>query len=353
MRSIQQPDIVGLCIGTNGGPRARTLRWAHKDAVDVAHVLSGELGTVPAVTYILEPTLAEVRAALTSLRGRRPDVVVCWLSGHGSPRGPVFADGAMRFEELGRLVAEIGARHSLLGLDICFAGGYLIKKGALGDVIVGGFGPEYVDALAAATPSARVLCSVGADRLAGEGVGVDNGHMTGAFLESISIARGSRAGLLMDSTLVSEIKRVSRMRWRQEPRVSGITSDFPIIYDQRDLVGGAAIVGTDTSDTAYTVSAYVTGRRGVPTRFAATLVNQQGRQLTRFERRFVPHEDEELATASFSVPVHAIERDPVRLAYHFRSGVVPATWHVVVEDFRSRAFDACRGTVYLATHRAA
>jgi hypothetical protein len=278
---------------------------------------------------------------------------VLWISGHGSPQGPVFADGALRFEDLARLMTRIGARHSLLGLDICFAGGYLVKKGALGDVIVGDVGPEYLAVLTEATPSARVLCSVGPNRLAGEGIGVDNGHMTGAFLEAVSVGRGTRAGLIMDSTLASDVARIAQLHWGQQPYTSGLTSDFPVIYDQRESVGGAAIVGTNTLGTTYTVSAYVTGRRGVPTRFAATLLSQNGSKLTRIERRFVPHEDEELASASFDVPIHALARDPMSLAYHLGAGIVPVTWHVAVEDFRGRQLDACHGTVLIATRRAA
>jgi len=354
MRSIQDPpDIVGLCIGTNGGPRTRPLRWAHKDTLDVAHVLSGERGTIRNVMYFLEPKVPDVRTALSSLRGRNPDVFVLWISGHGSPQGPVFADNVMGFDDLARLVTGIGACHSLLGLDICYAGGYLVKKGALGDVIVGHVGPEYLAALAAATPSARVLCSVGPDRLAGEGVGVENGHLTAAFLEAVSVGRGDRAGLLTDSTLVADVRRVSRQRWRQDPWVDGITADFPIVYDQREIVGDAAVVGTDILGATYRVSAYVTGRRGVPTRFAATLSNRQGRALTRFERRFVPHEDEELVAEHFDVPLQAIERDPASLACHFSAGMVPVTWHVAIEDFRGRQFDDCHGAAYLVERRAA
>ncbi|MCW5805915.1 MAG: hypothetical protein KIT31_26325 [Deltaproteobacteria bacterium] len=299
------------------------------------------------MTYFLEPTVAEVRAALLSLWGRKPDVFVLWNSGHGSPRGPVFANGVMRFEELGWLVAGIGARHSLLGLDICHAGGYLVKKGALGETIVGGLGPEYLAALAAATPSARVLCSVGHDQLAHEGIGVNNGHMTAAFLEAVSVGRGDRSGLLSDATIVAGVRRISRQRWKQDPELEGITADFPVIYDQRELAGDAAIIGTDTLGATYRVSAYVTGRRGVPTRFGATLVNRQGGVLTRFERRFVPHEDEELVSAEFNVPLHAIERDTTSLAYHFSAGIVPVTWHVAVEDFRGRQLDACHANVAL------
>jgi hypothetical protein len=52
-------------------------------------------------------------------------------------------------------------------------------------------------------------------------------------------------------------------------------------------------------------------------------------------------------------PLRAIERDPASLVYHFGAGMVPVTWHVGVEDFRGRQLDACHGTVYLVTRRAA
>lgn len=351
VRQSDNVEIVGLCIGTNGGPRAPLLRWPQKDAVDVAHVLSGEHGTIPSVTYLLEPTVAQVRAALATLQNRRPLVFVLWISGHGSPLGPLFADGVMPFQVLGQLVKAIGARHSLLGLDICHAGGYLVKTGGLGDVIIGGVRPEYLDVLAVATPSAHVLCSVGPDRLAGEGIGVDNGHMTAAFFEAVSIGRGDRAGLITDGTLVADVRRISRRRWNQDPHVAGITANFPVIFDQSEVAGGAAIIGKDTFGGTFTVNAHVSGRRGVPTRFAATLLNRNGRTLTRFENRFVPREDDELASASFDVPLHAVERDPASLAHSFSAGFVPVTWHVAVEDFRGRQLDACHGAIFLAPRR--
>jgi hypothetical protein len=347
-RIYGQPNIVGLCVGTNGH-HPRKLKWAQKDALDVAHVLSGVRGTLPGVHCMGEPTVGEVEAALASLAGRFPEVFILWISGHGTRDGVVFSDGVMPFTTLAARVAAVGADHSLVGLDTCYSGTYLLKKGALGDVVIGALDPGYLQALAEATPSARVICSVGANRLAGEDMGVQNGHMTAAFLEAACIIRGDTDGLITDSPLFDMIKMISVKRWRQQPYAFGLTSDFPVLHDQRDAIGTAAIYSADIVGFKYIVSAIVADRRGLPTRMRARLLSHSGVVLHELEWRFVPYEDHDVKSATFSVPVQAIQRDPVSLANHLSHGAVAVRWHVLIEDLRGRMLDERCDSAWIAT----
>lgn len=342
------PDVVGLCLGTNG-PAERKLKWAQKDALDVAHVLSGARGTIPSVACLREPNVEDVRRALSSLAGRRPHVLVLWISGHGTPNGVVFSDGVMSFVELAARVAAVGADHSLLGLDVCFSGMYIVKEAALGDVVVGAVGLEYFRALAEATPSARVICSVGANRLAAEGGNVMNGHMTAAFLEASCVVPGGFHGLITDSPLFDAIRTISVRRWRQLPHALGLTTDFPVLYDQRYLVGQAAICRADIVGFDYVVGALVDGRRGVPTRMTARLLNAHGVPLHETEWRFVPYQDSAVIPATFSAPPQALHHDAVSLAGHFGRGAVPVRWLLTVEDLRGRVLAERQDAALIST----
>jgi hypothetical protein len=233
-------------------------------------------------------------------------------------------------------VAVVGAHHSLLGLDACFSGMYIVKEAALGDVVIGAAGLAYLRALAEATPSARVICSVGANRLAGEGGNVLNGHMTAAFLEAACVVPGGIYGLITDSPLFDAIRTISVKRWRQLPHAFGLTSDLPILYDQRDLIGQASIYKADIVGLEYMVGALVVGRRGVPTRMMARLLNPYRVPLHESEWRFVPYEDRAVIPATFSAPPQALHHDAPSLAGHFGRGAVPMRWHVTVEDLRGR-----------------
>lgn len=347
-RIYGQPDIIGVCIGTNGPP-PRKLKWAQKDALDVAHVLSGVRGTIPGVHCMGEPTVGEVESALASLAGRCPEVFVLWISGHGTRDGVVFSDDVMLFTTLAAYVAAIGADHSMVGLDTCYSATYLLKKGALGDVVIGALDPGYLQALAQATPSARVICSVGPNRLAGEGMGVQNGHMTAAFLEAACVTRGGDDRLITDSPLFDTTEMISVKRWRQQPYAFGLTSDFPVLYDQRDVIGTAAIYSADIVGFEYIVSAVIGNRRGLPTRMRARLLSHSGVVLHELEWRFVPYEDHDIKSTAFSAPIQAFQRDPLSLASHVSHGAVAVRWHVLVEDLRGRVLDERSDSAWVAT----
>jgi len=331
-------DVTALCFGTNRGPHTKPLRFAEKDAVEAAHMLTGAIGTATGATYLLSPTLSEARRAFADVARRAPSVFYFFDSGHGSPKGIVLGDGVLTFDELAGWVRRVNAPHSLVALDICHAGAYLQKEGALGDTIVGGVGLDYLDALANATEGNRVFCSVGADRLAAEGGGVRNGHFTASMFEALSLVR-SRDGFVMDHDLFTMLARVSVSRFRQRPYASGLTNDLPIAYSQPRLIGSGAIVSTDKLAASLKVGALVTGRHGVPTRWRSTIANRAGRVLVESERHFLPTEDVFMANATFAVPSERIALDPMSQIPLLLRGATALVWHVSLEDMRGRVLD--------------
>lgn len=149
------PDIICLALGTNTGRGAHRLRCAEKDATDIAHLFAGRVGPATDPMLMLSPRVDEVRGVLRGLVGRRPDVLVIFNSGHGNRNGVLLADGILGYSELTEWIQLIGATHTLVLLDVCHAGA-MIKQG-LGGVTVGALDLGYIDALAVATPSTRVL----------------------------------------------------------------------------------------------------------------------------------------------------------------------------------------------------
>ncbi len=286
---------------------------------------------------MLSPRVDEVRGVLRGLVGRRPDVLVIFNSGHGNRNGVLLADGILGYSELTEWIQLIGATHTLVLLDVCHAGA-MIKQG-LGGVTVGALDLGYIDALAVATPSTRVFCSVGIDRNAAENAELGNGYFTASVLEAASILNARRNGWINDAELFTAVERISK-RWGQRPEARGITRNFPVIAEQRDLIGDAVVIGTNPQFNAIAASALIYGRSGIPTRWRAQLMARQGqRVLADFEQRFMPTSDEFETVGVFPVPHGAVMLDPLSQMHLLAIRRAPLAWHVAIEDLRGRVFE--------------
>jgi hypothetical protein len=338
---MRQLRLAALCVGTNGLGALR-LRYAEKDAVDVANFHRGQSGIYApeSVTCLIAPTVHEAREALRQYVGAGLDVFTLFNSGHGNRLGVRLADGMLGYHELSAWIAMIGAKHSLVELDVCSAASYIEKRGALGDVVVGAMPDRTVlEALARATPGNRVYCSTGADRSASEGAGVENGHYTAARLEAASVIDGSH-GLVMNDSCFRALKRICVQRWDQVPQALGNeANDLPVARDQRRLDGGAAAISSDVTACGLVASAVVTGRYGVPTRWRAELSNRNRRVLATIDLPFVPDEDVYVSTATFVAPVDALVLDPTSRTHLMMRRAAPVLWRISVEDLRGRAFE--------------
>lgn len=332
---LSHPKVKVLCLGTNRGPGASRLQYAEKDARDVAALFAGRVGFASSAEYQFAPTIRKARAMLAQLVGQAPDVFVFFNSGHGNSEGILLADGLLRYEELASWIARIDATHTLTILDVCHAGAYLRKHASLGDVVVGGVDTDYLELLASATASSRVLCSVGARRLSHEGGVVANGHFTASLLEGASVAAGRLYGWIDDEELAIATAKVSWHRYGQEPLGLGMTGDLPLLRAQAPVLGSAALVA-GFEGGACVATTQVMGRLGVPTELVGTLTTRAGRILFVGARRFVPAADLVIEGGQFVNDESAFAADPTALFALQLYGRVELQWTVEVRDLRQR-----------------
>ena len=347
---MRTANIVCVALGTNQGPGAPPLDCAEKDATDIAHLFSGHVGPATQSALLLSPRVNDARQVLRQLVGRPPDVLIVFNSGHGSLKGVLLADGILQYAELRDWISLIGARNTLVLLDVCHAGA-MIKEGLSG-VVVGALDLGYLNALASATPGTRVFCSVGADRNAGENAEMGNGYFTAAVLEASSIINARRPRWINDQELFNAIARISK-RWGQTPIARGITRNFPVIAEQRLVLGSATLIGADPTMDTIEASALIYDRAGVPMRWRAQLATAAGRRvLANLEQRFVPVDDEVESVCVFALPQDAVARDPMSLVHLRAVRQMPLVWRVALEDLRGRVFDEFTHTFWWQPWRA-
>lgn len=322
-----------LCIGTDLARGARPLRYSIKDADDMARFLSGPVSLGTKVRVLRNPTRKSVQAELQRQASLGVDVFVLYNSGHGTERGIVLADKVLSYEELRSWIAKIGARHSVVILDVCHAGAYLRKS--LGDIVGGVQAPDLLARLARATPGNRVMCSVGAGRLAGEGVGIDNGHFTAALLEAAGRI-DTTDGLIDDLTLFQGTAEIASARWNQDPIGYDLTGDLPLARAQTFPQGTATLMDVQFSGDALIASTLVFARQRIPTYVSAELVNQAGEVLDVLGRGFVPEDGVELIGHELVVSPGVVYGDELSMCTLLLDGYAPLAWRLCVRDARGR-----------------
>lgn len=325
-----------LCIGTDRYP----VKFAEKDASDVAALFGHRYGLPGArVRCLLRPSPAKLRAVLQEIANECPDVFVLFNSGHGGVQGIELANQKLfSYFELRHWIRTIAATHSLIILDTCHSGAF-VTVGALSGSVER-VRPNFLELLARATPSTRVLCSVAWDRSAGEGIGVNNGHLATALIEAAATAPGNLHGWIDDEELCDLTSRISIERWDQAPVTQGLTGNFPILLAQPPGAGAAPVIGTQFGrDGSLTVSALTMGRAGMPTVIRATIVNCLGGGVATVDHRTVPKSDSETIVATFPVPEHLLIADSTSAAHLRFRGAAQLLWRFAVGDLHGYGFD--------------
>ncbi len=340
MLRFRSPTYRIICVGVNHAPRADVLRFAEKDASDIARIMSGQVGPVdPENVMVLHgATKARLRAALTQVRADKPDFLLFYFSGHGSTAGLSLRDGLFSYDELSRWLQAIGATASATVLDTCYSGAF-IKEGR---TVLGAVDVDVLQLLAEATPGNRVICSSSADRKSSEGGGVRNGHMTAALIDAILQApgdlRGKDGGWITARRLFSRIQKTLTHRG-QCPVAYGLEGDFPFARDHQFIYGDAELAGLDISGQHVLVSLAVTDRRGIPTIVSAEASNRQGRRL--FHRAFTVFATDviDVANVSFRFDTSAVAMDPASQIHLLMRNTAPVIWRVALLDARGRHLD--------------
>lgn len=324
-----------LCIGTDRFP----VRFAEKDARDVAALFAGRYGLPGARVRLLpRPTPTGLRSVLQDIANERPDVFVLFNAGHGGLQGIEVANSKLfSYLELAHWIRLINATHSLIILDTCHSGAF-VKIGALGDIVDAGQ-PSFLELLARATPSTRVLCSVAWNRSSGEGNGVNNGHLARALIEAAATAAGNLYGWIEDAELCDTTSHVSMQRWDQRPVTTGLTGNFPLLHAQPPGSGAAPIINTQIDhDGSLSVSALAMNRAGMPTVVRAEIVNYLGHGVAVVEHLSVPKSDSETIFVRFPVPEHLVLADGASGAHVRVRRHAPLVWRFAVGDLHGHAF---------------
>ncbi|KAB2911340.1 MAG: caspase family protein [Kofleriaceae bacterium] len=323
-----------LCVGVN-----HDLRFAQKDAVDMARFLMGPAGVVEPedVTCLLEPTVDELRAALDEVVAAAPTHFLFFFSGHGAPVGISLRDAIMGFDELADWIASVGADHTFTILDTCHAGAFVAVSGP---TTLGAIVDDSLDLLASATPSNRVICSSAAGRLSGEGHGVANGHFTAALLAAMQVAAGDLKGRvhawISDRRLYDHAHRLLTKRWRQVPVARCLTGDFPVVRDHRRVFGAAAITGASVVDGGLELSFTLSGRFGLPTQVRVQLLNAHRKVLATFGNLVTDEADDDGGALVYTLPSDRVVLDPISQRHLLARGAVPVIWRVSILDARGR-----------------
>lgn len=339
-----------LVVGVN-----RDLQFAGKDARDLKRAVSGAAGFVSPrdVICLQEISVRELRAALLSLCVEHPGFLLFFFSGHGTPTGIVLADGEMTFIELASWFQRIDAHAMLTILDSCHSGGFTEVGGiAAGRATVGGIDLDALEVLTNALPGNRIICSVAADRLASEGGGIANGHLTSAVLVAMGLAAGDLDGrlgaLISEQRLFDVTKKIMRNRGHQTPVSRRLRGDFPVVRAQDQVVGHAAIIGAGVVDGGFQATFELVGRRGVRTTLVAQARNAAGVVLRTFRRVVMASENDDQDTFAYPVSPDDLYPDDTSAAWLGTSGGVPITWTLAVLDARRRVLARGRRTIIYA-----
>ncbi|MEQ1566100.1 MAG: caspase family protein [Myxococcota bacterium] len=172
--SAEPTRRIALLVGDNdGGPSRTTLRYAHRDADQMASVMQ-DLGGVQAEDAIVlyDPTKAELLAAFDQVNleleaDRGSGEFLFYYSGHSDEEGLLLGSDVLQYRELKSRLDTLPARVRLGILDSCASGSMILTKG--GKPVPAFLGDEsiQVDGSAYITSSADDEVSQEAERISG------------------------------------------------------------------------------------------------------------------------------------------------------------------------------------------
>lgn len=332
-----------IAFGTNVAPGARPLQFAEKDAADVVNVFTSPLGPVSVGSHCLGvgagATSAALRTALSTARVRRPNQLVFYFSGHGSPTGIALSDGLFSFRELIRCLRAVAAPSSLVILDVCHAGALRLHE-QRGDL--GGFEPlteAWATALARATPGNRLMLSSAASQRSHEGQ-VPNGHFTHCLLRALKEQSGdidaNSVRFISDRQAFRRAAQLlSKFRGSQRAEAHRLSGDFPMIVSEQDVQVGHARFESGWArrdGLGVSASVMIEGRARMDTYVRATLVDRRGNAVWIDRGCLRAESDRASYTVEFSLPTSELLADPRLLATWSDAQVNGHCWEVACED---------------------
>jgi hypothetical protein len=296
---------VVVSAGVNQTPGGAALSFAEKDAKDMRDALVGAAGPVERhdAGLLLGATCTRqcLWDRLMDASLQNPTYFLFFFSGHGNEDGLAVADGLFEYKVLHRALKVVNAPFTLVVLDVCNAGAFMIKEGA----VVYGATPDlsWMDALSSATPGTRLFFSTGASRTASESYTLKNGAFTAALLAGMRAGTPRIGEFVSDATAFNYARLHMRhmQKLTQVPESRGLTGDFPMLRSETmTWIGSAAIVDASVLPHALHVEVLVTDREHVPTTVRHRLLSCEGKVLKNESIRLSP--DNGQAVFTFQVP---------------------------------------------------
>ena len=275
-----------ISSGVNNHPHSPALSFAEKDASDIYQALTGGKGSFSqGQSKILLGSNSTVGNMYQSLRQaaiQQPDHFLFFFSGHGNKEGLGLSDGTFSFWDLHNFLRNINAKNTLVILDVCHAGSFLLKEGQIR--IGAPISHTWMDVLANATPSTRLFFSCGSDRSSSENNEMLNGCFTGALLEGMKHASPTLESnrIVSDTAAFYYAKNhiLYVQKRNQIPECKGLTGDFPLQLSEKTVwVGNAYISDVLFIDGSVKIQIALNRRKFVSTRVHVECVDRGSQVL--------------------------------------------------------------------------
>ncbi len=337
-----------VSVGVNHSPGATALRYAARDARDVARVLAGALGPVnPANAAVLlsgsgtPPTREALDRALKREARRRPMFFAFYFGGHGNRTGLALADGHYPFTQLRARLSAIGARGTVVMLNCCEAGGFMRDA-------VAGLGearriPDaWVVQLLSAEPGTRVFMASSASANTFERS--DMGGVYAYALQRAMLMPAPGDLSVLGEEFVSDWLVFSRaaaiMRdYGLAPEPGGVFGGFPMVRAHREAVGESTLVALEAVEGfALNVDLSIHDRRFLATHIIATAIDGFGNRFAVKQVVSSPPKSDARVRAHFAID----DLSGGCVDQIVRWGACRITWDVAVLDGEGRLLDRGR-----------
>ncbi len=337
-----------ISCGVNTPPNETPLRFAEKDASDIATVFSSAIGPVSGVTPLLgiDADNNGIFSAFLAAAESPPEYLVFYFSGHGNDEGIALADGDLTYETLAAYIRYVEAPYTFVILDVCSAAS---AAPFLKEAVVGGLGTlkeSWLAALASATPGTRLIFSTGANKSALEPVNLGNGLFTHFFLKALRESSGDLSW--NNESWISDRRACVTARWHmkvsghaQIPLFFNLSGDFPLTISQDDNpVGFAHFSGTAISRHSLDVSFRIASREGLKTTLRWELANGRGDVVASGRYTKTPMIDAAKYSGSIPCPHEKLRTDSFTRASNMISGLAPVTWTLQLFDEADNLLDS-------------
>lgn len=342
-----------ICMGVNQGPTGNALRYAEKDAEDVATLFRGVLSPPTAQVKTLIGSEATAQALefelLLKSLVKPPKYLVLYFSGHGGPDGILTSSGLLPYETLVESIRGTSIPFVTVILDVCFAASYL---GFLKEARLGGLAKprdlrlQWLFALASATPGSRLIFSTGATALSREASEFKNGVFTHFFLSALRRCRGdirfdSGAWISDQRAFVATKRAVERYsNGEQIPVERGLTGDFPLVLSQaEEPLGTANFCRAVLESGTLNVNFAVEERSGLHTTIRWRLLNPDGDEIAADVHQVLSTDTSDSYRGSFEFPHAEARADETTRLHRVLFDEARLEWILTLEDDHGHVLD--------------